>query len=197
MPNKILTSDADGVIRLVGMRGCGFAVLSAGDRPGSYPVTVKAPDTGDEWKVYSSRPLYAIKPFEWLRIEGATPSSSYNVHVFRDKAEGLGPPGGRSRKGYAIETVAVPTAAPAGAAGWEVLGTQLGWQFEFSAGAGTETFQIWAKSLGGTWRDSKITIDYASEAVAFRYAFAPGTRIALVSSAAGPTVEVSRIMEVE
>lgn len=197
MPNKIVTTDSDGVIRTIGMRGCGFAVLSAGDTPGSYPLTVKAPDTGDEWRIYSSRPFYSIKPFEWLRIEGATPSSSYNVHVFRDKAEGLGPPGGRSRRGYVVQAAtAIPTAAPAGNVGWEVLATQLGWEFVF-ANVTTETLKIWAKSLGGVWTDSLVTFDATSEAVAFRYAYSPGTRIYVQSSGAGPTQEVSRVMEVE
>lgn len=197
MPSKIYRADSSGVIARVVGNGVGFAVLPAGSAPGALPVTVKTRD-GDEWIVSSGRPVYGIEKFDELRIEGATPSSTYNVHIFRDHKEGLGPPGGKRKRSVPVQSAtAMGTAAPAlSTDGFEVLDGQVGWGFYFS-GTLTNTITVWARSIAGVWYDTKATIDPSSEAVATRLSYAPGTRIALVSSAATTNLEIERIMEVE
>lgn len=199
MPSKILRADATGVIARVNFcRGVGFAVLPAGSSPGALPALVKTADGSEEWTVSSGRPVYGTKPFDELRIESLTPSRTYNVHVFRNKEEGLGPPGGKLRKSVQVQALAnLGVAVPALAAdGFEVLNGQVAWGIYFS-GDLTKSAAIYARSAGGVWYPTQEVIDPSSEQVATRLCYAPGTRFALVASGAGLQAELEQIMECE
>lgn len=198
MKNRIITADADGIIKSAAGEGWGFLLEPAGDAPGSFPATIRKNRTAaDEHTCAGPRALYFAAPFSELEVRDVPPLSTWSLSVTEHPKEVIGNASGKSRRTRRVQAAtAIGTAAPASATdGIAVFPGYRVWQFLFSGTS--QAIELWIRTVGGTWRLAEtIDLTAVGGAPEIRSVYFGGGRVAFRCAGVGTSVEIDVESEV-